>query len=92
MQCCRKDELSTEREQGGGGDAHDFSIHSADPRDSPTDVLRLGRSKPERERVDRGRESSTIKQASIHIDRNQAIMIAYRQIKTRDNIYLGQCR
>jgi hypothetical protein len=35
-------------------------------------------------------ESSTIKQACIHIGKNQAIIIAYRQIKTRDNIYLIQ--
>jgi hypothetical protein len=44
----------------------------------------------DREQSESESRDSLIKHVDIHIGRNQAIIIAYRQIKTRDNIYLVQ--
>jgi len=47
-----------------------------------------GQCKLDREQGKSEYADSLIKQDVIHNGMNQAIMIAYRQIKTRDNIYL----
>lgn len=69
------------------GDAHDFSMGSQFHVPKRSQQQR-GHCKLDREEGRSEYADSLIKQDVIHNGMNQAIMIAYRQIKTRDNIYL----